>query len=84
MDGGASAVAQPHENRCPFRLRNTMGEEILATKAEIRAAAKALCFQACTDCKSADECDLDCDPDEAWIKEARVALEANEFKSKSK
>ena len=42
----------------------------MATKAEIRTMAKALCFQACTDCKSADECD----PDESWIKEARAAL----------
>ena len=31
--------------------------EILGYEAKIRAAAKALCFRACTDCKSADECD---------------------------
>jgi methylphosphotriester-DNA--protein-cysteine methyltransferase len=43
----------------------------LATKAKIRATAKALCFRACTDCKSADECD----PDENWIKEALAILE---------
>jgi hypothetical protein len=43
----------------------------LATKAKIMATAKALCFRACTDCKSADECD----PDENWIKEALAILE---------
>ena len=43
----------------------------MATKAKIRATAKALCFRACTDCKSADECD----PDENWIKEALAILE---------
>jgi hypothetical protein len=51
--------------------RNAMVEGFLATKAEIRVAAKALCFRACTDCKSADECD----PDENWIEEAQVNLE---------
>jgi hypothetical protein len=56
------------------------GEEIMATKAEIRVSAKSLCFRACTDCTSADECD----PDENWIEEARAALETNEIKSKSK
>lgn len=60
--------------------RKVTGEEIMATKAEIRASAKSLCFQACTDCTSADECD----PDENWIEEARAALETNEIKSKSK
>jgi len=45
----------------------------MTTKAENRTTAKALCFQACTDCKSADECD----PDENWMKEARAALEAD-------
>jgi len=52
-------------------LRHAIEEGFLATKAEIRAAAKALCFRACTDCKSADECD----PDENWIEEALVTLE---------
>jgi hypothetical protein len=52
----------------------------MATKAEIRVSAKSLCFRACTDCTSADECD----PDENWIEEARAALETNEIKSKSK
>jgi hypothetical protein len=42
----------------------------MATKAEIREKAKALCFKACMDCKSADECD----PDEAWFEDARAAL----------
>jgi hypothetical protein len=60
--------------------RKVTGEEIMATKVEIRASAKSLCFQACTDCMSADECD----PDENWIEEARAALETNEIKSKSK
>jgi hypothetical protein len=32
------------------------------------------------DCKSANECD----PDDAWMKEARNVLEANEIKRKSK
>lgn len=50
------------------------------TKAEIRAMAQLLCFQACTGCESADECD----PDENWIEEARAALEAKESKRKSK
>jgi len=67
----APAIAQPHESRCLFCLRNAMEEGFLARKAEIRAAAKALCFRACTDCKSADECD----PDENWIEEALVTLE---------
>jgi len=52
----------------------------VTTKTQIRAKAQALCFQACMDCESADECD----PDDAWIKEARNVLEANEIKSKSK
>ena len=43
----------------------------MATKAKIRAVAKALCFRACTDCKSADECD----PDKNWIEEALAILE---------
>jgi hypothetical protein len=43
----------------------------MVTNAELRATAKWLCFRACTDCKSADECD----PDENWIKEARASLE---------
>ena len=42
----------------------------MATEAEIRASAKSLCFRACTDCTSADECD----PDENWIKEALAIL----------
>jgi hypothetical protein len=63
-----------------YRQRKVTGEEIMATKAEIRASAKSLCFRACTDCTSADECD----PDENWIEEARAALETNEIKSKSK
>ena len=33
--------------------------------------SKALCFRACTDCKSADECD----PDKNWIEEALAILE---------
>jgi hypothetical protein len=41
------------------------------TIAELKATAKSLCFRACTDCKSADECN----PDELWIEEARAALE---------
>jgi hypothetical protein len=52
----------------------------VTTKVQIRATAKALCFQACTDCKSADECD----PDDNWIEEARAVLEPNKIKSKSK
>jgi hypothetical protein len=52
----------------------------VTTKTQIRAKAQALCFRAWMDCESADECD----PDEAWIKEARLALDANEIKSKSK
>lgn len=52
----------------------------MTTKVQVRAAAKALCFRACTDCRSADECD----PDDNWIEEARTALEANKIKSKSK
>ena len=67
----APAIAQPYESRRLFCLRNAIEEGFLATKAEIRAAAKALCFRACTDCKSADECD----PDENWIEEALVTLE---------
>ena len=63
-----------------YRQRKVTGEEIMATKAEISASAKSLCFRACTDCTSADECD----PDENWIEEARAALETNEIKSKSK
>jgi hypothetical protein len=47
-----------------------MEEGYLATKAKIRAMAKALCFRACTDCKSADECD----PDKNWIEEALAIL----------
>jgi hypothetical protein len=43
----------------------------MVTKAEIRATARSLCFQACTDCASADECD----PDEHWVEEARAALD---------
>jgi hypothetical protein len=43
----------------------------MVTNAELRATAKSLCFRVCTDCKTADECD----PDEHWIGEARVALE---------
>ncbi len=54
-----------------FRFRNAMEEGYLATKANIRAMAKALCFRACTDCKSADECD----PDKNWIEEALAILE---------
>jgi hypothetical protein len=42
-----------------------------ATKAKIRAVAKALCFRACTDCKSA----VECDPDKNWIEEALAILE---------
>jgi hypothetical protein len=52
----------------------------VATKVELKAAAQELCFRACTDCESADECD----PDEAWIEEARVTLAANEIKNTSK
>lgn len=52
----------------------------MTTRVQIRATAQALCFRACTDCKSADECD----PDDNWIEEARVALEADKIKSKSK
>jgi len=52
----------------------------VTTKVQIREAAKALCFRACTDCRSADECD----PDDNWIEEARAALAANKIKSKSK
>ena len=67
----APATAQPYESRCLFCLRSAIEEGFLATKAEIRAAAKALCFRACTDCKSADECD----PDKNWIEEALAILE---------
>ena len=67
--GGRSS--QLHERRSLFRLRNAMEEGFLATKAKIRAMAKALCFRACTDCKSADECD----PDKNWIEEALAILE---------
>jgi hypothetical protein len=67
----APATAQLYESRCLFCLRSAIEERFLATKAEIRAAAKALCFRASTDCKSADECD----PDENWIEEALVTLE---------
>ena len=70
----ALTIAQLHESRCPFRLRNAMEEGILATKAKIMATARALCFRACTDCKSADECD----PDENWIEEALATLERPE------
>ena len=52
----------------------------MTTKNQIRATAKALCFRACTDCKSADECD----PDDNWMVEARAALEADKINSKSK
>jgi len=52
----------------------------MATKADVTVRAKELCFRACTDCKSANECD----PDEAWIEEARVSLEANGIMKKSK
>lgn len=52
----------------------------MTTKNQIRATAKALCFRACTDCKSADECD----PDDNWMVEARAALEADKIDSKSK
>jgi hypothetical protein len=52
----------------------------VTTKTRIRAKAQSLCFLACMDCKSADECD----PDDAWLKEARVALDAIEIKSKTK
>jgi hypothetical protein len=45
----------------------------MVTEAEIWATAKRLCFRACTDCESADECD----PDDSWLKEARAALEAD-------
>jgi hypothetical protein len=48
-----------------------MSDESMVTEAEIRATAKRLCFRACTDCESADECD----PDDNWLKEARAALE---------
>jgi hypothetical protein len=60
-----------HERRSLFRLRYAIEEGFLATKAKIRAVAKALCFRACTDCKSADECD----PDKNWIEEALAILE---------
>jgi methylphosphotriester-DNA--protein-cysteine methyltransferase len=52
----------------------------VTTTVQIRAAAQALCFRACTDCKSADECE----PDDNWIEEARAALEVDKIKSKSK
>jgi hypothetical protein len=45
----------------------------MATKAEVRTTAKVLCFRACTDCKSADECE----PDDNWIEEAQAALKAD-------
>jgi hypothetical protein len=51
----------------------------MATDEEVRAEAKALCFEACTGCKSADECD----PDENWMKEARAALEVDGAKQRS-
>jgi hypothetical protein len=51
----------------------------MATDEEVRAAAKTLCFEACTDCKSADECD----PDDNWIKEARGVVEADAAKQGS-
>jgi hypothetical protein len=62
------------------RLHRVMQERSVTTKIQIRATAKALCFRACTDCKSADECD----PDDNWMVEARAALEADKIKSKSK
>jgi hypothetical protein len=43
----------------------------MVTDAELRTTARSLCFRACTDCKSADECD----PDKHWIEVARAALE---------
>jgi len=52
----------------------------VTTRVQIRATAKALCFRACTDCKSADECD----PDDNWIEEARAVLGADKIKSKSR
>ena len=55
------------------RLCKVMWKEPMVTAAEIRATAKRLCFQACTDCESADECK----PDENWLKEARTVLEAD-------
>ena len=64
-------LSQLHERRFLFRLRYAIEEGFLATKAKIRAVAKALCFRACTDCKSADECD----PDKNWIEEALAILE---------
>jgi len=67
----ARRLSQFHERRSLFRLRNAVEERYLATKAKIRAVAKALCFRACTDCKSADECD----PDKNWIEEALAILE---------
>ena len=67
MPGGSSAGSHPETGLAEIAIE----EGFLATKAEIRAAAKALCFRACTDCKSADECD----PDENWIEEALVTLE---------
>jgi hypothetical protein len=45
----------------------------MVTETEIRATAKRLCFRACTDCESADECD----PDDNWLKEAWIVLEAD-------
>jgi hypothetical protein len=45
----------------------------MVTEAEIRATAKRLCFRACIDCESADECD----PADEWLKEARIVLEAD-------
>jgi hypothetical protein len=55
------------------RLRKMMREQTMVTRAEIRATAKSLCFRACTDCKSADECD----PDDNWMEEAQAALEVD-------
>ena len=51
----------------------------MATDEEVRAAAKSLCFEACTDCKSANECD----PDDNWMKEARAAIETDGVKQGS-
>jgi hypothetical protein len=62
-----------------FRLPSTIfhyerdGKESMVTEAEIRATAKRLCFRACIDCESADECD----PADEWLKEARIVLEAD-------
>jgi hypothetical protein len=46
----------------------------MAMRYDIRMAAQALCFRACTDCKSADECD----PDINWLYQAKTILEAKE------